>query len=438
MTEAQQEITQPEVWNDLKEREDQEFLFDWDLLLNAKLKLHPESEFEYDCNFSRVYLEDYDLLNKSIDSIGSITKKLRQCSLEAKHCHKFLAKISQFGYAHAFKVSPKESSGKMENNDDAPTSSGDRVAQNYSDLALFGVEYDVFAPSLKSCRVNYGQQLAKQISGDDALSESQQSSQLEINSSDVSSEDKLNFDFGYDPERDKMLLAKNARIHFNNDKELMKYWRQRFRLYSKFSKGILMDREGWFSVTPERIAEHIADRMVRSNDAVILDAFTGVGGNAIQFALRGAYVYAIDIDPVKIRCAIQNAKIYDALDRITFICGDFFNVVKSFLGSRSHTENTTPGSYGIDGIFLSPPWGGPSYLENSVYDLSHLTPNGFEIFEAARKISPNICYFLPRQTDVKQLIALSGPGGRVEIEQSVLNNKVKSLSAYYGNLVSSS
>lgn len=41
-------------------------------------------------------------------------------------------------------------------------------------------------------------------------------------------------------------------------------------------------------MTPERIAEHIADRMVRAPDMVIVDAFTGMGGNAIQFALQGA------------------------------------------------------------------------------------------------------------------------------------------------------
>ena len=39
--------------------------------------------------------------------------------------------------------------------------------------------------------------------------------------------------------------------------------------------------EGWFSVTPEKIAEHIAERCQCS---VIVDAFCGVGGNCIQFA----------------------------------------------------------------------------------------------------------------------------------------------------------
>ncbi len=39
--------------------------------------------------------------------------------------------------------------------------------------------------------------------------------------------------------------------------------------------------EGWFSVTPEKIAEHIAERC---RCDVIVDSFCGVGGNTIQFA----------------------------------------------------------------------------------------------------------------------------------------------------------
>lgn len=42
-----------------------------------------------------------------------------------------------------------------------------------------------------------------------------------------------------------------------------------------------MDEEGWFSVTPECIAKHHA---FRCGSGVIVDCFTGVGGNAIRFA----------------------------------------------------------------------------------------------------------------------------------------------------------
>ena len=74
-----------------------------------------------------------------------------------------------------------------------------------------------------------------------------------------------------------------------------KYWAQRKYLFSKFGQGVQLDREGWFSVTPEAIANHNAQRMVelvvngRNNtgsDCIILDAFAGVGGNSIAFALH--------------------------------------------------------------------------------------------------------------------------------------------------------
>lgn len=35
---------------------------------------------------------------------------------------------------------------------------------------------------------------------------------------------------------------------------------------------------------------------------------------------------AIDIDPVKLHCARENAKIYGVEDRIEFILGDFFEL----------------------------------------------------------------------------------------------------------------
>lgn len=59
---------------------------------------------------------------------------------------------------------------------------------------------------------------------------------------------------------------------------------QRHSLFSRHdTHNLLLDTPtGWFSVTPERIAEHIAERC---RCDTIVDAFCGVGGNAIQFAM---------------------------------------------------------------------------------------------------------------------------------------------------------
>lgn len=49
------------------------------------------------------------------------------------------------------------------------------------------------------------------------------------------------------------------------------------------------------------------------------------------------------------------------------------------------------------------PGGSPNRLLLQVFDLDYLAPNGFDIYTAARNMSPNIAYFLPRNTSVKQV-----------------------------------
>ncbi|XP_066272949.1 trimethylguanosine synthase-like [Branchiostoma lanceolatum] len=203
-----------------------------------------------------------------------------------------------------------------------------------------------------------------------------------------------------------------------DDPEIMKYWAQRYRLFFKFDHGIKMDREGWFSVTPEKIAYHIAERC---RCDLIVDAFCGVGGNAIQFAFTCERVIAIDIDPVKLDCARHNAAIYGVADRIEFLQGDFLQLAEGLKA---------------DVVFLSPPWGGPDYLTADVFDIkTMIVPDGYKIFEKTKEITDNIAYFVPRNADVEQLVSLAGPGGRVEVEQNFLNRKLKTVTAYYGELV---
>ncbi|XP_068557495.1 trimethylguanosine synthase [Cebidichthys violaceus] len=205
--------------------------------------------------------------------------------------------------------------------------------------------------------------------------------------------------------------------------ELAKYWAQRYRLFSRYDEGIRLDREGWFSVTPERIAEHIALRVEHSfpDSQLVVDAFCGVGGNAIQFALTGKRVLAIDIDPVRLDLARHNATVYNVADRIDFLQGDFLQLAPRLRG---------------DVVFLSPPWGGPNYLTAEVFDIkTMMQPEGFEIFRLAKLISDNIVYFLPRNADMDQIASLAGPGGKVEVEQNILNNKLKTVTAYFGSLI---
>lgn len=197
-----------------------------------------------------------------------------------------------------------------------------------------------------------------------------------------------------------------------------KYWCQRYLLFSRFDDGIQMDVEGWFSVTPEPIAKHHA---FRCGGGTTVDCFTGVGGNAIQFAQRSQHVIAIDIDPRKIDYAQHNAAIYGVDDRIDFVVGDSILLAPKLKGET---------------VFLSPPWGGPDYAKEKTFDIkTMLRPrDGPFLFNLARKIASRIVMFLPRNVDIDQLaeLALSAsPPWSLEVEKNFLNSKLKAITAYF-------
>ncbi|XP_076804965.1 trimethylguanosine synthase-like isoform X1 [Clavelina lepadiformis] len=199
-----------------------------------------------------------------------------------------------------------------------------------------------------------------------------------------------------------------------NKPSLKKYWAQRYKLFSKYDDGIKLDLESWYSVTPEKIAEHIAERC---RCDVIVDAFCGVGGNSIQFAFTCEKVIAIDIDPLKLSYAKHNADLYGVANRIEFICANFFDIASTLKA---------------DVVFLSPPWGGPEYIHREVFSIEDMGVFGAKAFSIAKEISNNVGFFLPRNANVEELVMLAGPGNRVEIEQNLLNNKIKTVTAYFG------
>jgi trimethylguanosine synthase len=223
----------------------------------------------------------------------------------------------------------------------------------------------------------------------------------------------------------------------------------------------------------------------------VLDAFCGVGGNAIAFAQtcqRGAsfkfyssafliftydLVIALDTSPIRLTLARHNAQIYGVADRIEFILSDYTSFAKSYLSLPSDPLDTTKRK--IDVVFLSPPWGGPSYLEGTAdatppendshpsYSLSSIQPiHGTALFQLSRRITQNIAYYLPRNTNLEEIsdllsseeseppsISFQGVDSRldttvnensmkepemVEVEEEWMGTKLKALTCYFGGL----
>lgn len=192
-----------------------------------------------------------------------------------------------------------------------------------------------------------------------------------------------------------------------------KYWAQRYRLFSKFDQGILLDSQGWYSVTPEIIADHVAQRVSDiantitatrndGNGIVLLDAFCGCGGNSIAFGKIASSsiskVICVDTDRSKLLKAAHNASLYGIpKNKLIFVeCNTAFILKYCYKDGLfvldqptttlpSYMPNpvmpTTHAGYRvggldmlprkIDAVFMDPPWGGVDYevLGKNGYDL---------------------------------------------------------------------
>ena len=196
-----------------------------------------------------------------------------------------------------------------------------------------------------------------------------------------------------------------------------KYWVQRLMLFSRFGDGVRMDREGWFSVPPEVLAAHIA---ARCRCDVVVDAFAGVGGNAIQFAFTCERVIAIDLDADRLALARHNAQVYGVADRIEFVHGDFLALAPRLRA---------------DVVFLSPPWGGPEYADADAFDIDTMMGglDGTAVLHAALAAAPNAAYYLPRNVRRGQVAARArAVDCPLELERCFLNGHEKAVMAYFG------
>ena len=201
-----------------------------------------------------------------------------------------------------------------------------------------------------------------------------------------------------------------------------KYYRQRYDLFHRFDEEIQIDDEGWFSVTPERIAVHTAvATFSRHRTGLVWDVFAGVGGNAIQFAISGMHVVATDIDATRITMARHNATVYQVDNYIDFIQGDAMQFRRFWRGTTVETA------------FISPPWGGPSYTKALTFDLLIMLPiNLVALIEMVQVMTRDIILYLPRNTDVTKLAAILPSSCRLLVEQHFLDDRFKVLIIHAG------
>lgn len=201
--------------------------------------------------------------------------------------------------------------------------------------------------------------------------------------------------------------------------DIQKYWQQRYSIWSLYDSGVQMTDSAWFGVTPEPVAWRVAQDFVGWLDGrgkkqtTVIDIFAGAGGNATQFALSGHWerVVAIELDPSTLACARHNAQVYGVEDKITFVNSDCFEYINQHLkSSLTDPEHIYPDDVAI---FASPPWGGPQYKGDKVFNLDTMEPySGMQIHELVREMDHAL--FLPRTSDLRQIAKWDeGLGGEV-------------------------
>jgi 16S rRNA G966 N2-methylase RsmD len=166
-------------------------------------------------------------------------------------------------------------------------------------------------------------------------------------------------------------------------------WNKRYTMFSKFDMGIMMDKEAWFEVTPENVARYVSLRL--GEPRLVVDCFSGVGGNTIQFSHRHKSVTAVDSSSDRILMAKSNCKVYNAISNVEFVQAD----ARSFLESIMPSNKTC--------VYASPPWGG-----KECYQLERLTLDAFpvdlkQVIKTALVRVDSVVLHLPRNMDLDDL-----------------------------------
>lgn len=176
----------------------------------------------------------------------------------------------------------------------------------------------------------------------------------------------------------------------------------------KYSKEISSDKPGLRFATPEEIANYRAKRLKCNT---LADISCGIGGQTIAFAKQCEQVFAIDLDPVKVKHAKENCRRY-GITNVEFFCGDALS------------EEIISKIPEVDVIFSDP--ARPPSEERR--DIRNLRPPIDKVMEAYSSRTSNFAFEVPPQLTPER-IPFS-----CEKEYLSFKGKLNRLNLYFGDL----
>ncbi|KAM4054915.1 RNA cap guanine-N2 methyltransferase [Hirsutella rhossiliensis] len=213
-----------------------------------------------------------------------------------------------------------------------------------------------------------------------------------------------------------------------------KYFAQRFSIFSLYDQGVHLTDDAWFGVTPEPVAREVARDLGGTNEKkkILIDAFAGAGGNTIAFALseRWEHIVAVERDASTLACAQHNAEVYGVdPSLVTWVLGDSFEYVDALVHRRDQLHPDLRVNVKTSVLFASPPWGGPGYTCDKIFDLSTMQPYNLEQLHGAYQAMDH-GLFLPRTSDIRQIAKLAPSDRKISVVQYCMQGASKAMVAY--------
>ncbi|KAI0175887.1 RNA cap guanine-N2 methyltransferase-domain-containing protein [Hypoxylon sp. FL1284] len=222
---------------------------------------------------------------------------------------------------------------------------------------------------------------------------------------------------------------------------VQKYWKQRYTIFPYYDEGIYMTPDAWFGVTPEPVANQIAHELssiISTSKTTVIDLFAGVGANAISLALataedgstpRWEKVIAIELDAPTLACAQHNAFLHGVADNIIWVLGDSFKYLDALLNSPEKLEDDVRVNVESTALFASPPWGGPGYSTDDIFDLNTMEPYNLDKLHSSYRSMDHALY-LPRTSDLRQVAKLVPDGTKIDVVQYCVEGASKAMVVY--------
>lgn len=197
---------------------------------------------------------------------------------------------------------------------------------------------------------------------------------------------------------------------------------KQYRFYDK--RLLVGDEEGLLFTNYQQATEKVAERLFHTlGDVPILELCCGIGGMTVFLAHYFNKIYAVDLDPLRIKAAKVNAKTFEVANKITFIIGD---ALDKYILKQAKKD-------GVMAVITDVEWRAHKNKKynNHTSDIAKTIPSSVALFKIINKfISSNIVMHMPLESKQEQIRQL----GDCEIELVKTKEKPLFLNVYFGSL----